>query len=187
MNRRAWLAAATLVLPTAAFSADTLGFAERTVLDGQPLLLNGAGLRKYGVFGIEVYAAALYLDKTSNDADTVLDSPTPKVVQLRMLRGVSREDSIKAWRHYLAANCTPPCRLAPATLAAFEQLLPAAPAGQRQSFVLRAQGLELIADGQSLGRISDSTLARVVLASWIGAVPTTAALKDDLLGANKPR
>ena len=55
-----WLAL-LLALPVQAADVAGVNFPESRDVVGKTLVLNGAGVREYGMFGIDVYAAALYL------------------------------------------------------------------------------------------------------------------------------
>lgn len=171
----------TCLLCTAPVLA-ALQFPGTYALDGQTLVRNGAGVRTYGVFNIQVYNAALYLATRETRAEVVLDAETPKVVQMQFLRSASQEDTRTAWQHYLEANCRPPCVWPEAGARQFSALLPATVQGESQTFVFRDQGLEVLRNGQPLGRVADRRLARLVLATWLGDAPTTPALKRALLG-----
>lgn len=157
-----------------------------TSLDGSPqtLLLNGAGLREYGPLGIDVYAAALYLTVRESDPQKLLASSTPKVLHMHFFRDGSVEDTRKAWGVYFTKNCTAPCLLPQATIAQFNALLPPTVKGETQTLSFDTQGLALARNGKTLGRIDDADFARLVLATYIGAQPTTQALKKALLGSD---
>ena len=64
----------------------------------------------------------------------------------------------------------------------FLKLIPDTRAGDTQTFVFRAGELEISRNGPSLGAIADTAFTTIVLASWIGDVPTTENLKKRLLG-----
>ena len=55
-------------------------------------------------------------------------------------------------------------------------------AGDQETYVFRHDGVEISRNGKSLGRIEAPDFSRLLLSTWIGATPTTAALKRDLLG-----
>ncbi|MEQ1515502.1 MAG: chalcone isomerase family protein [Usitatibacteraceae bacterium] len=150
------------------------------------LMLNGAGIREYGVFRIAVYAAALYLPARETRAGIILQSISPRVVHMRMLRDVSQEDSARGWDHYLSANCVMPCQLAPNLRRQFLAIVPATATGDTQTFVFRDGSVEIFRNGARMGAVDDRTMATTVLAGWIGAVPTTEALKRALLGLTEP-
>ncbi len=154
-------------------------------LGAQALVLNGAGIREYGFLHIPVYAAALYLPARQNSETAILAANSPRVVHMKMLRDVSREDSVKAWEVYLAANCKLPCKLNNDARQNFLKLIPDTRAGDTQTFVFRDGELEIFRNSNSIGAVNDAVVAHTVLASWIGEVPTTVTLKQQLLGAGR--
>jgi hypothetical protein len=148
----------------------------------QTLVLNGAGIREYSFLRIPVYAGALYLPAREQNESVILKASTPRVVHMKMLRDATREDSAKAWDVYLIANCKSPCAMNNEFRQKFLKLIPDTRAGDTQTFVFREGGLEISRNGKSLGTIADTAFTNVVLASWIGEVPTTESLKKRLLG-----
>jgi Chalcone isomerase-like len=151
-------------------------------INEQTLILNGAGIREYSFLRIPVYAAALYLPTRQQNEVVILKATTPRVVHMKMLRDASRDDSAKAWDVYLVANCKSPCVMNNESRQKFLKLIPDTRAGDTQTFVFREGGLEIFRNGKSLDVIADTAFATVVLASWIGDVPTTENLKKRLLG-----
>jgi Chalcone isomerase-like len=151
-------------------------------LNEQTLVLNGAGIREYSFLRIPVYAAALYLPAPQQNESAILKATTPRVVHMKMLRDASRDDSAKAWDVYLTANCKSPCVMSNEARLKFLKLIPDTRSGDTQTFVFREGELEIFRNGKSLGAIIDAAFTIVVLASWIGEVPTTENLKKRLLG-----
>ena len=154
------------------------------------LVLNGAGMREYGFFRINVYVGALYLPKRDNNAQAILNSSAPRVIHMKMLRNVGREDSVKAWTHYLEANCEaqkPTCAKQSdtfkAALLTFQKLVPDTREGDTQTYVFNDGVAVMLRNGAKLGEVRDPAFARALLASWIGSVPTTEDLRRALLGA----
>lgn len=139
------------------------------------------GVREYSILRIAVYAAALYVATKQTAPDVILDSPTIKLMQLRMLRNVSRDDSVRAWDHYLTANCNRPCVIDDAARVAFLALIPDSRAGDTQTYTFARAGLSIEQNGTMRGRVDNPGFARLVLATWIGAVPSTETLKRALL------
>ena len=152
------------------------------VVKGQTLVLNGAGIREYSFLRIPVYAAALYLPARQQNEALILKNTAPRVVHMKMLRDATREDSVKAWDVYLAANCKSPCVMNNESRQKFLKLIPDTRAGDTQTFVFRESGVEIFRNGKGLGAIADAAFTVVVLASWIGDAPTTEELKRRLLG-----
>jgi Chalcone isomerase-like len=162
--------------------AGETGLPEQWAHNKASLTLNGAGFREYGFFKIKVYAAGLYLVQKDSNAETILNSSQPRVIQVKTLRNVSKDDSIKAWKIYLEANCQAPCTIEPKALSSFYALIPESLAGDQQTYIFGADTLEILRNGQSLGVIEQASFARTVLATWIGQQPSTEPLKRALLG-----
>lgn len=76
-----WVAAATQVM---AVEVEGHEIPESAVVDGQVLLLNGAAVRKFTIFKVEV--AALYLKAQRNTLEGVVADRGPKRLRLVMLR-----------------------------------------------------------------------------------------------------
>jgi Chalcone isomerase-like len=155
-------------------------------VDGEVLALNGAGVREYSFFRVPVYAGALYTLKFETNSKKILDDSTARVIHIKMLRNVNREDSVKAWTYYLLANCELSCdkngESFQAALKGFQALVPGTRSEDTQTFVFRNSDVEWFLNGKKLGDFSDKHFVRSLLASWIGSVPTTEDLRAQLLG-----
>lgn len=151
-------------------------------LDGNTLVLNGAGPREYGFLRIKVYVAALYVAKRDASSPAVLDAKTPKVLYTRFLRDVELKDTLAAWDYYFEQNCTGSCTLPKQQIEAFKGLVPVTVAGDTQTYLFRPDGVELLRNDKSLGVVQGGDFARLLLSTWVGEVPTTPALKKALLG-----
>lgn len=160
-------------------------FPETWVADGETLVLNGAGIREYGVFGIDVYVAALYLPELMQDATAILDHPGPKVLHMHVLRGASAEVTSRAWEPYLRNNCGGDCEYPARHAKQFLNLLPATVEGETQTYVFTDDRLEMLRDGEFLSTMAGGGFARLLLSTWIGAAPSTEALKAALLGRRR--
>ena len=151
----------------------------------QALVLNGAGVREYGWLRIDVYAAALYLPARMSDAEAVLASPGPKVLSLKLLHGAAAKDTVEAWAPYFAGNCQAPCTLPKAQIEAFNALVPLTQKGDVETYAFEGDAVTISHDGKVLGRVAGGGFARLLLSTWIGAMPTTPELKSALLGSSK--
>ena len=65
-------------------------FADTTTVAGQPLQLNGAGVRVKVI--VDVYAAGLYVGKRDASPQIVLSQPGAKSMQIVLLRDLTGED-----------------------------------------------------------------------------------------------
>jgi hypothetical protein len=153
------------------------------VLDGTRLVLNGIGLRTYSILGIKIYVAALYLAQRSSNAESILNSPEPKVLEIRFLRDVDAEEAHKSWRNGFANNCrAPECSVDQRDVDEFISRVPAVHAGDESQIVFTSRGARLTLNGQLMGNIADAHFAQVLLRTFLGPAPPTARLKRELLG-----
>jgi len=173
---------------TAAFGADLEGVRldDRVVVSGEPLHLNGIGLRSQLVF--RVYVAGLYLpEKTRNASDALAESKA-KRMSLVMLRDISGERFAASIREGIAENVTE------AEAAAIRPQVDALMAiigriGEaKKGMVIEldyapSPGMTVHVDGvQQGGPIEGETLFRSLLRIWIGEHPIQLDLKKALLG-----
>lgn len=145
---------------------------------------NGAGIREYGIFKIDGYAAALYLTEPSDDAEAILASDAPKAVHMRYLRGGGDVDDARdVWRESIDANCRPPdCAPDPKAVEAFLAAVAPARKGHTETMEFDDDVMRYRVDGTVAATVADETLRRVLLATWIGDAPPTEKLKRKLLG-----
>jgi len=173
-------------LPSAAQAA-TLGGAtlpDTYTVDGQPLTLNGVGLRTLTIFKVKAYIAGLYLQRPSHDARQILASPGPKVVLLKFLHAGSKEQIEKQFREGEAKNCGDGS-CAQSNQADFERLVAAAPAvevGDTSTYVFIAKRVRVLANNKVIGDFANPDLANHLLAGFIGARPPSDDLRDHMLG-----
>lgn len=166
-------------------------FPKTWAFKGNNLPIVGSGLREYSLLKIAVYAAAMYRANPQASAqtnvDAILSLNEPVVIHLQMLRDVSKEDSIKAWQYYIKANCVAPCKLEENSLSQFLSYVPNSTPSQKQTYIFSKDGLQVFINDVALGTISDDDFARTVLATWLGAKPTSEALKLALIAGNVNR
>ena len=171
-----------LALPVGAAELDGVRLPDSWTLGDKTLRLNGIGTRVYSLFKVRIYVAGLYLEQPSKDANAILASPAPKVVHLQMLYPVSRDDSVKVWREAFGESCRPPCAIEPAAVDRFLGLVRDVEKNTTLTYVFTDKGLQLGYDGKLAGEVESPTLARLVLATFIGDKPPTSELKRALLG-----
>lgn len=151
---------------------------------GKTLVLNGSGVRKYGMVGLKVYYGALYLESREHRPEVILDSPGHKAIVMRILRGVNRDIARDNIRESLERNCKAPCVLPQDSLKELLRITPHTIAGESQTILFGPEGrITVYRQDQKLGEIVDARFARILLSTWIGAAPATEELKQALLGA----
>ena len=93
-----------ILISLPAFAAEIAGvkIEDSTTVNGQKLVLNGAGLRKK--FFVKVYAGALYLPARQGNAAAVLASDEPRRMAMHFVYSVSKDQMCDAWSEGLEAN-----------------------------------------------------------------------------------
>ncbi len=148
----------------------------------QMLVLNGIGLRTYSFLHVHVYVAGLYLPRPIDNADTILQSPVPKILRIHFVHKVSASKVRQAWKTGLVDNCVDPCKLNNAELEQFLNSLQPVSAGEDVTLVFEKEGLDAYENGQLIGRVTDPEFARLMLSVFIGPHVQTPRLKSELLG-----
>lgn len=166
-----------------AATLDGVTFPDTYPVDGQPLALNGMGLRTLTILNVRVYVAGLYLARRNRDAAQILASATPKVLLLQFLRSGTKEQIDRQFHAGEVVNCGEgACDRS--DQADFDRLVAAAPAvnaGDSFTFVITAQGVGFFANGRLLARSDKPDLGRLILLGFIGGHPPSEDLKRSLL------
>lgn len=186
---RKLLAALMLTVLTAmaqAVEVEGVKFDPTVQVGGQPLQLNGAGVRTRLMF--KVYAAGLYVPQKSNSAATLLSQKGPRRVAIGMLRNVDADTFVGALNDGLKAN------LSAEQLAGFKPQIDALNAtfkeigearkGDRIDFEFTPDGgTRIVVNGTPRGTaIPGEGFFEAVLRVWLGDKPVDADLKRGMLG-----
>jgi hypothetical protein len=184
--------AALLLLPSAAIAAELDGvqLEDRVQVDGQPLELNGVGLRTRYFF--KVYVAALYLPRRITSAEAAIAEPGAKRIVLVMRRTATAEQFCDSVDAGLRAN-NPEQDLAlvkPQTEALYGMIRAVARAHEGMKIVLdyapSDRATRVYADGRSLGSpLAGEAFFRALLRVWLGERPVQGDLKQQLLGRSE--
>jgi hypothetical protein len=175
------LIASTLMV--AAAEIDGVIMPDAQDVAGTRLVLNGAAVRTYSFLRIHIYVAGLYLERRSADAEEIMASDQSKLLRFSFERRIDAEDARKAWREDFDKNCRPPCHLSAETTDRFLAAVPSVQKGDIGTMVFTGRGLDILLNEKLIGQVSDPGFIRVILSTFIGAYPVTAALKRGLLGA----
>lgn len=179
------LAVALLAASTAAQArqCDGVSFPEHVTVHGQPLRLNGLGLRKATFFRIKVYVGALYLAHPSTDAEAILSSDQPSEIVLHMLWHVTAGELRSAWRKGFRQSAPQQLAALRARIAELDGWMHGLGSGQTMAFVhLPGTGIEYVLNGVPQGSIAGTDFARAFFGIWLGPHPPGRALKAGLLG-----
>ncbi len=175
----AWLVA----MPTQAREVAGVDIAERVEVGGQPLILNGAGVRRK--FFIRVYVGALYLPARAATGAEALAQDGPRRVTMQVLYDeISRQKLVDAWNDGFADNLSVDerQRLQP-RIDRFNTLFDAVHAGDLITLdYLPGKGTVVSVSGRESGRIPGRDFNDALLRIWLGDHPADSTLKAAMLG-----
>ncbi|HEY7573775.1 MAG TPA: chalcone isomerase family protein [Thermoanaerobaculia bacterium] len=155
---------------------------DTVTIDGKPLKLNGAGLRKRSLF--KVYVAALYVETPSKDAGAVLADNGIKSMQLHMLRDVKSKAITDAIGDGFQRNSKDQVPKLQPRLDSLAKMLPDLSEGDVVTLTwIPDKGTVVNARGTDRGTIEGRDFADALFAVWLGPDPVQDDLKAALLGA----
>ena len=147
-----------------------VNIADTADVNGQKLVLNGAGLRKK--FVVKVYTGALYLPAKQSNAAALLAADTPRRQVLHFLYDVDKGKMAEAWEEGLEDN-TP--NAGADVKAAFKNLsawMEDMKEGQRDRHDLRPRHRhDREVNGKNKGTLPGKAVNDAILSTWIGAKP----------------
>jgi hypothetical protein len=150
---------------------------------GQPLVLNGLGVREATVFNVDVYVAGLYLRQRSSEPSQVLKTDEPKVLHMVFVHDVSRDQMIEAWREGFDKNAGAQLASMQSRIAQLGSWMSDRKKGATLTFsYLPGQGVEVRVDGAVKGILAGDDFAQTLFSIWFGPRPPNKGLKMGLLG-----
>jgi len=188
VGTRLWLAAGLALLfsaPSPAAEVEGVSIPEQAVVDGQTLVLNGAGVRTK--FFFDIYVGALYLPALTTDAEQAIAGRGPKRVTMHFLYGeVGREKLTDGWTEGFEKNQSKEAMAGlRKRLAQFNAMFTDARKGDVFVFDFLANGdTRVTLKGETKGVIAGEDFARALLAVWLGRKPADRGLKKAMLAAS---
>lgn len=184
MRRGVLLAAALLALSVPAL-ADTLAgvtLPETMTVGDKTLVLNGMGVRTK--FFVKVYAAGLYLEKKSADANAIIQSDAAKRMVLQFIRSeVTREQMTEAFDEALKNNAPDKAASMQTEIGQFLKSLETM--HEKEQLVvtyLPGTGTTITVRGKDKVTIPGAAFGQLVFSMWLGPKPPNGDLKNGLLG-----
>lgn len=184
-----WFAAVLLVLAATAAGQVVVEGARydgSIVLGGQPLVLNGVGVRKRFIF--DIYVGGLYVAKKAARTEELVGQPGPKRVALRFLRDVEGDLFVTSLHAGLKANHTETelgrWKEQVDTLTTTIKTIALARRGDTVYFDYTPQdGTRVSVNGVTRGPlIPGEDFYAAVLRVWLGETPADPGLKKGMLG-----
>lgn len=172
-----------LLLASLAAAAQLAGVTlpDSATLGGQPVRLNGIGLREK--YFIDVYVGALYLKTPTRDAQAAIKADEPKRIVMHFIYDkVTHEQLVDTWVESVGGQPN-----GAQAMKDTEQLLGWMPdavyAGEEMVFdYVPGVGTTLTIKGKKAGTIPGKAFMELVWGVFLGPAPPTAALKAGMLG-----
>ena len=160
-----------------------ISFPEQAQVEGSNLTLNGLGLRQATAFKVNVYVAALYVTKVSNDPNAILASDTPKELILQFVRDVGASDLTKGWNEGFEKNAKEQSVVLKERIAMLDSWMTDVKTGQRITFTHKpGAGVQVYVNGATKGIIKGDDFTKALFSIWLGADPPNPEIKSGLLG-----
>jgi len=181
-----WMVGLTLGLVTNAHAVEVEGVqvADTVSVDGQTLLLNGAGVRTK--FFFDIYIGALYLPNKTESAEAAINSKANKRVWMYFLYDeVSKDKLTHGWTKGFEKNSKSNFEQLQARLNQFNSFFHDMKKGDTVTYDFNANGTTtVIINGKPVGSITGEDFQQALLAVWLGKKPADGDLKEAMLGEN---
>jgi Chalcone isomerase-like len=180
------LALVTGVATAQPVTVEGVKFEPSATVGGQPLVLNGAGLRTRAIF--KVYAAGLYVPQKSSDPVALIAQTGARRVSIGMLRDVDAATFASSLLDGLKSNHTEEQLSALKTQieqlqATFKSVGEAKKGDAIQLDWVPGTGTRIVVNGQSRGEpIAGAAFFAALLRIWLGDKPADGSLKKAMLG-----
>lgn len=175
-----WVFASTSAQATSIQGVD---FAPQIEVQGQPLVLDGAGLLRWkGIF--KVYVAGLYREQPEQDFS--FDSVESQTLEIAYLRDIPAEGFIKATRLGLEKTLPNDETLAQwqPDLDGFLNAYQSVQKGDRYRLSVTQSEFSLSLNGSQVYQSENSALGRRLLGVWLDERSPSPSLREDLLAMN---
>ena len=182
--RRIVLAAALTLAAATAGAATVAGvnIADTADVNGQKLVLNGAGLRKK--FVIKVYTGALYLPAKSSNPSAILAADQPRRMVMHFVYDVDKGKIAEAWTDGLKDNVSNASAEVKSNFNQLSAWMEDVAKGQQLVMTyVPGTGTTVQINGKTKGTLAGKATNDAILATWIGPKPGPGAdFKKAVLG-----
>ena len=176
----------TLLATPVAFSTEIQGIQvpQQVAVNGQPLSLNGAGLRtvKIAFIPIKAYVAAFYASAPLKSEEAVLSSQGPLQFTFTFLKSVSQGQVTDAWQSQIQASMTYSYPGSEKDSVAFVGMFGPLNQGEVEMVQFVGSQTQVYDNGQLKGTIQGRDFQKAFLSLWFGSNPVQQDLKAALLG-----
>ena len=139
-------------------------------VNGQNLVLNGAGIRKK--LFIKVYVGALYLSAKQSNAAAILASDAPRRMVMHFVFNVGKGKIAEGWDEGLEANTPNASAEVKANFKTLASWMEDMKSGQQIVLTyVPGTGTTVDVNGHTKGTLAGKATADAILATWIGPKP----------------
>src|ERR1700722_9316500 len=173
------------VLGAAAQAKECKGitFPEHLQVSGNDLTLNGLGMRKATLLNVNVYVGVLFVARSANDPQPLIDPGSPAELILHFVRNVGVGDLRDAWKEGFEKVAKDQLPALSARITTLNGWMSSMETGQRLTFTrLPGAGIQVDVNGAVKGTIPGDDFARALMTIWLGPNPPNSELKSGLLG-----
>jgi hypothetical protein len=179
---RKTLLALAIALPVFAATVADVKLEDTVAVNGQNLVLNGAGLRKK--FFIKVYVGGLYLPAKNGSATAIMANDAPRRQVMHFLYSVSKDQMCDAWKEGLEDNAPNASAEVKGSFKTLCSLMEPIPKGHQLVLTyIPGTGTTVEINGKVKGTLPGKPTSDAILATWIGPKPGPGAdFKKAVLG-----
>lgn len=146
--------------------------------------LNGVGLKK--VLFVKVFYSALYLQNTTQNAQTILNSKQVKVAMIHALRSISKNQLINMWNDEYDRLCEDRCQELLPYHEKFLSYIRSIKKDERLALLFFNDRFELeTSGGQTYDAIKSPAYGKILQRVTIGRDAKDKSLEDGLLGKKR--
>ncbi len=156
-------------------------FSDTYQLETKSLVLNGLGKREATWLAIDVYIAALYLEKKEQSADSIINDSTHKSLQMKFVRDVEKEKVIDSYQESFEKIMGEEYS-SNKSVTTFLNSMQEMKEGMVMALDFYQDKLALSFNGKRKVVIQDKEFQKNVLKIWLGKYPPNKDLKKGLLG-----
>jgi hypothetical protein len=143
---------------------------DSVMVDGQTLVLNGAGVRKK--LFIKVYVGGLYLPSKQHEAAAILAADTPRQMVMDFIFSAGKAKIAEAWEEGLETNTPSASAEVKAAFKTLSSWMEDLKKGQRIVLTyVPGTGTTVEVKGKIKGTLPGKATADAILATWIGPKP----------------
>ncbi|MFT4976575.1 MAG: hypothetical protein ACI8S6_002480 [Myxococcota bacterium] len=174
----ALIALCTLLAAADAASLAGVTMPDTATIGGQPVVLNGMGLREK--YWIDVYVGGLYLPSKTTDAARAIADDVPKKIVMQFTYALDKAKLSETMSESISRSSSAEVAAQAPRLAGWMEDV--APGDQVVLEYVPGQGTSIIVKGTKKGTIPGIDFMQALFEIYLGAKPPTADLKSGLLG-----